>query len=396
MSSTCNDVYLGFLADDYFGLLGDDDPYPSPLTPGAGFDLSRKPPVNAAAHFCATQNSARRDNHAAAAAAKHSGGGAVAESGSDVGAGDYWNHSRGKWSDEDITSLLDKDTELFEHQDEGHSHSDDFKSGHQQQQDDKSCAPLAVGFRSGPLSCPRWKRALLKIGGSVLAGSDSENVDPKVVTLIAREVQVASLRGVQVAVAVGSRNIYCGDTWAAETGIERAATCQVGMMASVMNAVLLQTLLEKIGIESRVQSPLVMQGPTEPYIRRRAIRHLEKGRVVIFGGIGAAMGNPLLTTDRAAALRASEINADVLIKATTGDSQYGCAPGSNGNAEFEHISYRESVARGLSKMDLKAITFCKENSIPFVLFNMLEPGNISRALCGEPVGTLVDQTGRIS
>ncbi|CAN6272881.1 unnamed protein product [Urochloa humidicola] len=369
MSSTCNDIYLDFLDDDCFGLLGDDDPLSPPLTPG--FDLPRKPPVNAAAHFCATQGRGRMDNHTA---------------------------SMGKWSDEDITSLLDNDAELFEHLDEeGHSRSDDVKSEHQEeQQDDKSCAPRTVGFRSGPLLCPRWKRALLKIGGSVLAGSASENIDPKVIMLIAKEVQVASLRGVQVAVVVGSRNIYRGDTWAAVTGIGRAATSPVGLMASVVNAMLLQASLEKVGIEARVQTTLVMQVAAEPYIRRRAINHLEKGRVVIFGGIGAAMGNPLLTTDTAVALRASEINADVLLKGINGDSQYVCAPGSNGDAEFDHISYKDLVKRGFGEMDAKAMTFCKENNIPFVLFNMLEPGNISRALCGEPIGTLVDQTGRIS
>ncbi|XP_062219180.1 uncharacterized protein LOC133919016 isoform X2 [Phragmites australis] len=248
--------------------------------------------------------------------------------------------------------------------------ADDVKPRDQQQQN-KSCTPssasllsIGVGSRLTPLSNPRWKRALLKIGGSVLAGAASENVDPKVIMLIAREVQVASLHGVQVAIVVGSRNIYCGDTWAAETGIERAATCPIGMMASVLNAVLLQASLEKIGIETRVQTTLVVQDATEPYIRRRAIRHLEKGRVVIFGGIGAAMGNPLFTTDTAAALRASEINADVLLKGITGDTVNGCTPESNGDAEFEHISYRELVARGFSKMDVIAITFCEENNIP--------------------------------
>ncbi|CAL5057951.1 unnamed protein product [Urochloa decumbens] len=409
MSSTCNDVYFGFLDDDCFGLT-DDDPLPPPLP--SGFDLPRKPPVNAAAHFCATRALVRMDNRAAVVA-KHSGGCAAAAAelcdvgencspylnsgsegtgGCEGGAADYGNDSMGKWSDEDIASLIDKDTELSEHLDEGHSQSDVVKSEHQQQQDDKSCAPPTVDFRSGPLPCPRWKRALLKIGGSVLAGSASENVDPKVIMLIAKEVQVASLRGVQVAVVVGSGNIYRGDTWAAATGIGRAATSPVGMMASVMNAMLLQASLERVGIEARVQTALVMQVAAEPYIRRRAIRHLEKGRVVIFGGIGAAMGNPLLTTDAAAALRASEINADVLLKGIIGDSQYGCPPGSNGDAKFEHISYQELMKRGFGKLDVKGITFCKEHNIPFVLFNMLEPGNISRALCGELVGTLVDQT----
>ncbi|KAL6634482.1 hypothetical protein ACP70R_027153 [Stipagrostis hirtigluma subsp. patula] len=144
---------------------------------------------------------------------------------------------------------------------------------------------------------------------------------------------------------------------------------------------------------TRVQAALKVQDAAEPYIRQRAIRHLEKGRVVLFGGIGASMGNPLFTTDTAAALRASE---SVLLKGITGDSLYGCPPGSNGNAAFERISYRELVARGSNKTDVTAVTFCEENNIPVVLFNMLEPGNISRALCGDQVGTLVDWTGRIS
>ncbi|XP_012700566.1 LOW QUALITY PROTEIN: uncharacterized protein LOC101756810 [Setaria italica] len=325
-----------------------------------------------------------------------------------VGAAHYQKRGRRKWSDGGIASFLDKDTERFEHLHEGNSRADMSKLGtssNRMTRGRRSTSKfLFVHFghyqRLGPLLCPRWKRALLKIGGSLLAGSASENVDPKMIPLIAREVQAASLRGVQV----DRRNLFsgqllcCGGTWAAETCIERAAACPIGMMASVTNAVLLQASLEKIGIEARVQTTLVMQDATEPYIRRRAMCHLEKGRVVIFGGIGAAMGNPLLTTDSAAALRASEVNADVLLKGLTGESEtflYGWAPGSNGDAESEHISYRKLVARRFSEMDVKAISFCEENNIPFVLFNMLEPGNISRALCGDHVGTLVDQTGRI-
>lgn len=158
----------------------------------------------------------------------------------------------------------------------------------------------------------------------------------------------------------------------------------------MMNAILLQASLEKLGIETRVQTSLTMKDATEPYTRERAIRHLEKGRVVIFGGIGTLMGNQFFTTDTTAALKASEINADVLLKGITGDSLYGCPPASDSDEEFEHISYKELEARGVSKMDATAVTFCEENTIPVVLFNMLEPGNISRALCGNKVGTLVD------
>ncbi|KAF8715476.1 hypothetical protein HU200_027130 [Digitaria exilis] len=258
--------------------------------------------------------------------------------------------------------------------------------------------PLAVvsSSRANPLSNPRWKRVLLKIGGTALAGEAPQNVDPKIIMLIAREVQVACHHGVEVAIVVGGRNIFCGDNWVAATGTDRASTYPIGMMASVMNSVLLQASLEKIGVETRVQSALMIQEVAEPYIRRRAIRHLEKGRVVIFGGIGAGIGNPLFTTDTAAALRASEINADVVLKGIVGDDEYGCPPRSNSNTPFEHISFRELAARGFSRMDMTAVTCCEENNIPVVIFNMLEPGNISRAICGDQIGTLVDQSGRIT
>ncbi|XP_062225549.1 uncharacterized protein LOC133924152 isoform X2 [Phragmites australis] len=171
-----------------------------------------------------------------------------------------------------------------------------------------STGPPAVvsGSRATPLSNPRWKRVLLKIGGTALSGAAHQNVDPKVIMLIAREVQVACHHGVQVAIVLGGRNIFCSDNWVAATGTDRASTHPIGMMASVINSVLLQASLEKIGVETRVQTALMMQEVAEPYIRRRAIRHLEKGRVVIFGGIGVGIGNPLFTTDTAAALRASE------------------------------------------------------------------------------------------
>ncbi|GJN03046.1 hypothetical protein PR202_ga20449 [Eleusine coracana subsp. coracana] len=308
--------------------------------------------------------------------------------------------------------------------------SDDDKTRQQQQHTSKrysvssTAPPTVVGAsRVNPFSNPRWKRVLLKIGGTALAGEAPQNVDPKVIMLIAREVQVACHHGVQVAIVVGGRNIFCGDNWVAATGTDRASTYPIGrsdalvsnyiyhlstgrlvaypeqparMMASVMNSVLLQASLEKIGVETRVQTALTMQEVAEPYIRRRAIRHLEKGRVVIFGGIGAGIGNPLFTTDTAAALRASEINADVVLKGIAGDDEYGCPPRTNSNTSFEHISFRELAARGFSRMDLTAITCCEENNIPVVIFNMLEPGNISRAICGDQIGTLVDQSGRIT
>ncbi|XP_039772735.1 uncharacterized protein LOC120694365 isoform X3 [Panicum virgatum] len=195
---------------------------------------------------------------------------------------------------------------------------EDEKPRQQQQHASKRCplssaGPLTVvgSSRANSLSNPRWKRVLLKIGGTALAGAAPQNVDPKIIMLIAREVQVACHHGVEVAIVVGGRNIFCGDNWVAATGTDRASTYPIGMMASVMNSVLLQASLEKIGVETRVQTALMIQEVAEPYVRRRAIRHLEKGRVVIFGGIGAGIGNPLFTTDTAAALRASETAADM-------------------------------------------------------------------------------------
>ncbi|XP_020253291.1 uncharacterized protein LOC109830448 isoform X2 [Asparagus officinalis] len=224
-------------------------------------------------------------------------------------------------------------------------------------------ASLANNFKMKSVSNPRWKRAVLKISGAALAGTGPQNVDPKVIMLIAREVAMASRVGVEVAVVLGGRNFFCSDTWLAATGTDRGTAYQIGMMASVMNSLLLQASLEKIGVETRVQTAFVMQEIAEPYIRRRAIRHLEKGRVVIFGGIGAGLGNPLLTTDTAAALRASEINADVLLKGTNMDVGYDCHSRTNSDA-FEHIAFKDLDSRGFSAMDMTTMTFCAENNIP--------------------------------
>ncbi|KAK7267873.1 hypothetical protein RIF29_20553 [Crotalaria pallida] len=241
----------------------------------------------------------------------------------------------------------------------------------------------------------RWRRVILKISGAALTGSDTCNIDPKVAMLVSREVAIASRLGVEVAIVVGGRNFFCGDAWVTATGLERFTAYQVGMMATVMNSILLQSTLEKMGVQTRVQTTIAMQEFAEPYNRQRAIRHLEKGRVVIFGGIGFGTGNPLFSTDIAAALRASELNAEAVLKGTNVDGVYDCKSRDN-NFTFEHISFRELVSRGATSMDMSALTFCEENAIPVVVFNLLEPGNISKALCGEQVGTLIDQTGAIS
>ncbi|CAL5207350.1 unnamed protein product [Lathyrus oleraceus] len=250
-------------------------------------------------------------------------------------------------------------------------------------------------LKSKALSNLRWRRVVLKISGSALTGSDTCNIDPKVAMLVSSEVAIASRLGVEIAIVVGGRNFFCGDAWVTATGLERCTAYQVGMMATVMNSLLLQSTLEKMGVQTRVQTSVSMQEFAEPYNRQRAIRHLEKGRVVIFGGIGFGAGNPLFSTDIAAALRASEVNAQAVLKATNVDGVYDCNSRDN-NFTFEHISFRELVSRGVTSMDMSALTFCEENAIPVVVFNLLAPGNISKALCGEQVGTLIDQTGAIS
>ncbi|KAI3822568.1 hypothetical protein L1987_10160 [Smallanthus sonchifolius] len=241
------------------------------------------------------------------------------------------------------------------------------------------------------VTSPRWRRVVFKISGAALSGTGSQSTDPKVAMLIAREVSVACQMGVEVAIVVGGRNFFCGDSWVAATDMDRSTAYQIGMMATVMNSLLLQSTLEKLGVQARVQSAFCLPEVSEPYNRQRAIRHLEKGRVVIFGGISAGTGNLLFSTDTAAALRASELHADVVIKGTNLHGIYECDTIST----YEHISFRELASRNSSQIDMMAATFCEDNSIPVVIFSLHEPGNISRALSGENIGTLIDQTGRI-
>ncbi|XP_023539307.1 uncharacterized protein LOC111799983 [Cucurbita pepo subsp. pepo] len=245
------------------------------------------------------------------------------------------------------------------------------------------------------VSSPRWRRVVFKISGTALTGTGPNNIDPKVTMAIAREVVIACRLGVEVAIVVGGRNFFCGDSWVTATGLDRCTAYQIGMMATVMNSILLQSAIEKMGVQTRVQSAFMLHEVAEPYSRQRAIRHLEKGRVVIFGGIGTGTGNPLFSTDTAAALRASEIHAEAVLKGTNVDGVYDCSSQDN-NFTFKHISFRELASSGATSMDMTALTFCEENNIPVVVFNLLEPGNISKALCGDQVGTLIDQNGRIS
>ncbi|CAL9198865.1 unnamed protein product [Musa hybrid cultivar] len=264
------------------------------------------------------------------------------------------------------------------------------------------------------------KKVILKISGTALAGVGPYNVDPKVIALIAKEIAIANHSGLEVAVVIGGQNIFCGDTRIAATGIDRATTDQMGyafpvsmlilictivkwleccaiacwelrvvvqlginilenfylhmnysIMASLMNAIMHQASLEKLGVEVRMQSTLMMQEIAEPYI------------------------SPLFSTDTAASLRASEIHADVVLKGTTVDSIYNCHSRNSNGSAFEHISFRELVSRGFTAMDMTALNICEENSIPVVIFNLSEPGNVSKALNGDQIVILIDPSGRI-
>ncbi|WP_287129418.1 UMP kinase [Candidatus Cyanaurora vandensis] len=231
-----------------------------------------------------------------------------------------------------------------------------------------------------------YKRILLKLSGEALMGTQEYGIAPDIVRHIAEEIAQVATSGVELAVVVGGGNIFRG-VKAAAKGMDRATADYIGMLATVMNALTLQDALEHLGIVTRVQTAIAMQEVAEPYIRRRAIRHLEKGRVVIFG---AGSGNPFFTTDTTAALRAAEIDAEVIFKATKVDGVYDSDPMLNRDAiRYQHLNYSEMLARDLRVMDATAIALCRENKIPILVFNLFERGNIWRATCGENVGTLV-------
>ncbi|KAJ9561678.1 hypothetical protein OSB04_006838 [Centaurea solstitialis] len=240
------------------------------------------------------------------------------------------------------------------------------------------------GTSRGPV---KWQRVLLKVSGEALAGDGEQNIDPKVTMAIAREVADVTRLGIEVAIVVGGGNIFRGASWAGSSGLDRSSADYIGMLATVMNAIYLQATMESIGIPTRVQTAFRMSEVAEPYIRRRAVRHLEKGRVVIFA---AGTGNPFFTTDTAAALRCAEINAEVVLKATNVDGVYEEDPRTNPNARLlDSLTYQEVISRDLCVMDLTAITLCQENNIPVVVFDLGKPGNITKAIKGERVGTLI-------
>ena len=233
---------------------------------------------------------------------------------------------------------------------------------------------------------PKYKRVLLKLSGESLMGDKSFGLDPEILSQYSLDIKSITELGVQVAIVIGGGNIYRGMN-EAETGIERAHGDYMGMLATVINGMALQAGLEKVGVYTRLQSAIKMEQIAEPYIRRRAIRHVEKGRVVIFG---AGTGNPYFTTDTAGVLRAIEIKADVILKGTRVDGIYSEDPEKNPKAaKYDQISFNECISRNLRVMDMTAFTLCMENDLPIVVFDMNKPGNLRRVVTGEKVGTVV-------
>jgi uridylate kinase len=233
---------------------------------------------------------------------------------------------------------------------------------------------------------PRYSKVLLKVSGEVLMGDGPNGIDLPTVQAVAAEVAENVRRGVQLCLVIGGGNIFRGLSGAAK-GMERASADYMGMLATVMNALAMQDALEKIGIDTRVQSAIPMQSVCEPYVRRRAQRHLEKGRVVIFA---AGIGSPFFTTDTAAALRAAEMGCDALLKGTSVDGVYTADPKKNPDAtRYERLTYHEVLSRDLKVMDASAVSLMRENGIPIVVFSIRERGGLSKVLTGEGVYTVI-------
>lgn len=233
---------------------------------------------------------------------------------------------------------------------------------------------------------PQYKRVLLKLSGEALMGDQSFGISPEMIGYVADEVRSIVDIGLQVAIVVGGGNIFRGIA-ASSYGMDRASADHMGMLATVINSLALQDALERNGVPTRTQSAISMHEVAEPFIRRRAERHLEKGRVVIFA---AGTGNPYFTTDTAAVLRAQEIHADILMKATKVNGLYDADPVSHPEARlFREITYMEVIERQLRVMDMTAISLAMDNRLPLIVFSLHEPGNIRRAVCGETIGTLI-------
>ena len=247
--------------------------------------------------------------------------------------------------------------------------------------------PIDAEEAANPVARGRYSRIVLKISGEALMGPRNYGVDPNVTAFIAAQIKDVVDSAVQTAVVVGGGNIFRGLA-AAATGMERATADYIGMLATVMNGLALQDALEKAGQPTRVLSAIAMHEVAEPYIRRRAVRHMEKGRVVI---LAAGTGNPYFTTDTAAALRAVEIGAEVLLKATKVDGVYDSDPMTTPDAKrHDHLSYSQVLNDRLAVLDSTAVSLCMDNDLPIVVFDMNEPGHIKAAAMGEDVGTLID------
>lgn len=233
---------------------------------------------------------------------------------------------------------------------------------------------------------PRYKRVLLKLSGEALAGEQKYGIDPNTITTIAREIKDVVDCGTEVALVIGGGNIFRGIA-ASSKGMDRASADYMGMLATMINSLAMQDALEKVGVDTRVQSAIEMREVAEPYIRRRALRHLEKGRVII---LGAGTGNPYFTTDTAASLRAMEIGAEVILKGTKVDGVYSADPMKDPTAcKYSQLSYIDVLRNGLQVMDATATSLCMDNSLPIIVFNVTTEGNIKKVVLGEEIGTIV-------
>lgn len=236
------------------------------------------------------------------------------------------------------------------------------------------------------MQSPKYKRILLKLSGESLSGKNGDPLDPETLEKYAIEIKAAKEAGVEIAIVIGGGNIFRGAI-GENIGIERSQGDYMGMLATVINGIAIQGILEKHGMYTRLVSAIHMNAIAEPFIRRRAIRHLEKGRIVIFG---AGTGNPYFTTDSAGSLRAIEISADVVLKGTRVDGVYTADPEKDPSAtKFSQISFDEAIAKNLKIMDMTAFTLCKENKLPIIVFDMNKPGNLLKLVMGEEIGTLI-------
>ena len=237
-----------------------------------------------------------------------------------------------------------------------------------------------------PTKKPVYKRILVKLSGEALMGGQTFGIDPQMFQMMAREIQEVQALGVEISAVIGGGNIFRGMAPSAR-GMDRVSADHMGMLATVINALALQDALEKLGTHTRVLSAIEMRAVAEPFIRRRAIRHLEKGRVVIFA---AGTGNPYFSTDTAAALRAMEIKADIILKGTKVSGIYSADPEKDTTAtRFDTITYLEVIEKGLKVMDTTAISLCMDNRLPLIVFDVREPGNMKRVVCGDKLGTMV-------